>query len=280
MIHSTPFSMGNTPNFKHIKVSLFALQVLLGGINGFSQSWLKVDSLVVNQEIAAFAIDQNEMLYLGMKNGNILHLDANGTQPQLFSAINYSSVTTIEAWNRLKVFLFYRDNQVIVFLDRFSTFTNEYQLSSLNIGFCQLATPGVDNSFWVLESNNNELRKYTTNGTLLFSTPLGGLDLEGASHMRAFKNLLIILDSKNGFFFFDQFGNEVSRIPLSGATYFQVHKNNIITYDGNSVVQFDPFRPGSISKTEGPDGRFRGVVKNETDYFFVGNDRIFRMTVK
>lgn len=274
------FSMGKRQSLKNLKTSLAFFFISSLWFSGYAQSWIITDSVEIEQRISAFAIDQNSMIYLGTEAGNILRFDERGNLDQLFSEINYSSVTIIEPWNRLKVFLFFRENQVMVFLDRFSTYTNETRLNSLDVGFGKLATIGVDNSFWVLESYTNELRKYSTTGSLIFSTPLGNLDLENASHIRSYKNLLIILDAKKGVFLFDQFGNLIAQLAIEGARYFHLHKGRIITYDGKQIIEFNPFKPSEIIRIEGPSDQFIGLLKSEDKYFFIKKHRIYHFILK
>lgn len=270
--------MGKKQNLKSLKGSATLLfSLILSSV--YSQVWIKSDSIILNQEISAYALDQKHDLYLGMVNGTILRFDSIWQQKPPFSEINYASVTTIEPWNRLKTLLYYRENQVIVFLNRFSTYTNEMSLIDLGVSFGKLGTLGVDNSFWILESNKNELRKYTISGSLDFVTPMGSMDLANASHMRAYKNLLIILDANNGFFFFDQFGNPLSQLSITGAHYFQIIENRIVTYNGEDIIHFDLFRPTEISKIKGPEEDFMGVLKSNDTYLFLQESQVIRMSL-
>lgn len=260
-------------------LKVLMIKLILIGISCLSlqlakaQQWKKIDSLSVPYPIVSYAIDQEGKIYLGSAKGDIYRYDEDGVQDKLFSGINYSAVTTIEPWNRLKLFLFYRENQLVVYMDRFITTPTEYLLNELNIGFGSLATPGVDNSFWVLESSFNELRKYREKD-LIFTTPLRNIDTKEASHLRAHQNLLILLNPQFGFYFFDQFGNNISELPMKGCNYFHISDHKLITYDGDYIISFDPFQPSGISKLEAPPGAFMGVLKFMKSYYFILPQRI------
>ncbi len=259
--------------------TIFGILWLLA-LSTFGQVWEKEDSIIVSYKISSYAIDQDGKIYLGSDDGDIFRYEQDGSEDKVYSGINFSSVTTIEPWNRLKLFLFYRENQTIVYLDRFVASASTYQLSNLGIGFGSLATIGVDNSFWVLESNNGELRKYSNNETLIFTTPVGMINLEHASHIRAYQNLLILLDASNGFYFFDQFGNQITEASVSGASYFHIFNKRVITYDGEQVIEFDPFHPSTLLQIKGPQGNYSGLLKTKNHYLFIQDRQIVKYRLK
>jgi len=272
--------MVRKPPSKLLKAKLITGLLLLSAISAFSQEWVKMDSITVSYKISSYAIDQEGKIYLGSTDGDIFRYDQEGNEDKVFSGINYSAVTTIEPWNRLKLFLFYRENQTIVYLDRFVATATPYQLHQLNIGFGSLATIGVDNSFWVLEARQNELRKYSNNKALLFSTPVNSINLEHASHIRAYQNLLILLDANKGFYFFDQFGNPVTEVSVTGARYFHIFNQQVITYDGKWIIEFDPFGPSSVRRINSPNDKFLAVLKTKNYYLFIKEQRVIKYWLK
>ncbi len=272
--------MVKPPRSLLLKVKLSIGIILLSALTAFAQRWEKVDSLSVPFNIASYALDQDGKIYLGTTDGDIFRYDQDRSEDKVFSGINYSYVTTIEPWNRLKLFLFYRENQTIVYLDRFVATATTYQLSNLDIGFASLATIGVDNSFWVLETASGELRKYANNKSLIFTTPISMINLENVSHMRAYQNLVIILDATSGFFIFDQFGNMVTEVPIVGSNYFQVFEKKIIAFDGEQIIEFDPFKPSNITRVDGPGGEYQGVLKNAEGYHFIQDQHVVTFSLK
>ena len=109
--------MARKPSSKHLKARFILLTLLFSSITASSQEWQKVDSLVVPYKISSYAIDQEGKIYLGSTDGDIFRYDQNGKEDKVYSGINFSAVTIVEPWNRLKLFLFYRENQTLVFLD-------------------------------------------------------------------------------------------------------------------------------------------------------------------
>ena len=272
--------MDRKPSLKLIRTKILFCVYLLFTFSVSAQEWHKVDSLVLPYKISSYAIDQEGKIYLGSHDGDIFRYGPDGKEDKVYSGINFSSVTTIEPWNRLKLFLFYRENQTIVYLDRFVATATSYQLGNLGTGFNSLATIGVDNSFWVLESGNGELRKYSNNKNLIFATPINTINLVQASHIRAFQNLVILLDSSSGFHLFDQFGNPISTVSVIGADYFHIFNKQVITYDGKQVIEFDPFNPSTITGIVGPKEKYLGVLKSKDHYLFIQENRVVKYQLK
>ena len=252
-----------------LKISLIVglLHFIVSASNG--QEWEKLGVTDLSYTISSFAVDQDQKLYLGSDDGNIYRYDTLGNQEQLYSDVNKSSVTLIEPWNRLKLFLFYRENQTIQLLNRFVISPQEILIQSLGIEFASLAAPGIDNSLWIYAANFNELRKYKKN-QLMFTTPLTAIQSGTPCHLRAFQNLVLLLDEKTGFHFFDQFGNYALSIPIEGARYFQLLKNQVIAYNGSTISSFDPFHPKVIIHIPAPPGEFIGMIKTDSKYIFIG----------
>ena len=255
-------------DLKILKVSLLLTFYFSFSFTLSAQEWHLEKMTEVPYQISACAIDQEGKMYLGSTDGNIYRYDSAGIEEQIFSNVNLSAVTLIEPWNRLKLFSFFRENQIIQILNRFVTKPTEYFIQDLGVEFSSLATPGIDNSFWVHSSNFNELRKY--NGSqLVFSTPLSDIHIPEPVHLLAYQNLIILLDAKTGFYFFDQFGNLAYSLPIQDAKYFQIYKEKIYLYADHHIMIFDPYFIDKIEKIEAPDEPFTAVLRSDNRFIFL-----------
>ena len=247
------------------------LSVLFLSLSLYSsaQEWQLIDTLIVNEKLTSYSIDNQNQIYLGTSSGNLHRFSQDGQESEFYSAIANFPVTSIAAWNRLKVFLFYRNPQEFYYLDRFNTFSNSYDLSEYSDELANECTPGIDNSLWILSSSFNELRKYNLQTKqLIFANPLS-VDMENVTHMRAFQNLVIISDKEEGMYFFDQFGNLLTQIELAGIDHFQIQSGKVIFLCEEGVVTIDPFQPNSYETIKAPEGAFKGLLKSDTTYFLI-----------
>ena len=243
-----------------------------------AQEWEVIDTISLNERISTYSIDNQNQLYLGTTSGNLFRYDETGDQSEFYSAIANFKLTSVEAWNRMKVFLFYRNPQEYYFLDRFNTLSNSYDISDYSAELVYKCTPGIDNSLWVLTSSYNELRKYNLQTKqLLFANPLD-IDVKNITHIRAYRNLLLISDREAGLYIFDQFGNLLTELPYTNIDHFQIKSGRLLFKCAEGVVSLDPFNPRDTKTTKAPEGAFTGMLVGDSLYFFMQKDRalVFR----
>lgn len=240
--------------------------------------WTLLKTIPIREGITATGIDSDGRIYVGTAAGNLHRFSADGTESEFFSGIANFPVTSVAAWNRLKVFIFFRDPQQFYYLDRFNTVSTTYSLNTYESELSWLCSPGVDNSLWVLNVGYNELRKYNDQTSqLLLSTPLT-IDLNTATQIRAYQNLLIISDSTQGIFFFDQYGSELRHIPQKGVNSFQVLNGKLIFFAGGYIHLMDTFDPEKEETIKAPEGAFRDVLQSGERYVFTQSHQLLIYT--
>ena len=256
-----------------LRLGLFSVALKLMFVVS-AQEWEVIDTISVKERISTYSIDNQNQLYLGTISGNLYRYDEAGDQSEFYSAIANFKVTSVEAWNRMKVFLFYRDPQTYYFLDRFNTLSNSYDISEYSDELVYECTPGIDNSIWVLTSSYNELRKYNLQTKQLLFTNLLDIDVKNVTHIRAYRNLVIISDSEEGIYLFDQFGNLLTELPYPKVNHFQITSGRLQFLCDEGIVSIDPFNPNDTEITKAPEGAFSGMLVGDSLYFFMQRDQV------
>lgn len=258
-----------------MKTKLLICTLLLQvSISCLAQEWTHVKTIKLKNEITAQSVDTDGKIYLGTMAGDMLRYDQDGNETELYSAVGNFPVTLISAWNRFKVFLYFKSPQQFIFLDRFSTSPITYSLADYQRPLVTLCAPGIDNSVWALSADYNELRKYNIqNSNVLLTNPLQ-INLSNASYMQAYQNLVLISDTQQGIHFFDQYGNLQFSHPEKGVSYFQVVNDQLVFLAGAWITTIDVFRPGNITKIKAPPGGFNNVLKWGDRYYFIGKDQV------
>lgn len=241
-----------------------------------AQVWNLESEVVLEEEISSVSLDNQDYLYVGLSSGGLIRYLPSGEEDQYYALANNSAITLTETWNRMKVFTFFRDQQRIEILDRFTTTPRSVNLANGEIPYVWLAAPGIDNSLWVLSTSLKELRKYDDqNLNLLFAVPLQDqLAIEKPIFMRAFKNHLLLVDEQSGILFFDQFGSNLGHFAAEGLRYFQIRENRLVFLSGDWVMEVDPETRLETSKLKAPSGAFQSVLIVSGRYAFIGVDRI------
>ncbi|MEP0368902.1 MAG: hypothetical protein ABJN36_05300 [Cyclobacteriaceae bacterium] len=242
----------------------------------FGQEWSLEQTIKPKREITAVSVDSKDLIYLGTAGGEVIRYTNTGEEDEYFSALNNSSVSAIQAWNRLKVFVFYRDQQTASILDRFTTTPKNINLSDLGLQYAWLFAPGIDNSYWALSTETRELIKYDDqNLSRLFSIPIQkDIKINDPVYLRAYKNLIILIDHKSGLWVFDQFGDFKGNIKESGIKHLDIKEGLAHCVVADELVAIDLFKMEVMSRKKAPEsGAFWSVVISGDRYVFFTRER-------
>jgi len=225
----------------------------------FAQEWKMKKQLNFENNITAYAKNNQNEIYLGFDNGALIILDEEGEELLYNAEINNAEVTSIDPSNRLRPLIFRREQQSINFIDRFNNSTTKIDLSEINTQFVWLCTQGAQNELWLFTSNFLEIVKHNIVTGLTTAIPLvtQTIKLEEPVQMTVFKNLLIILDKSLGVVLFDQFRNFLKTIPDSHSSRIDLHNQQVVILQKGAFVFISPFDLAPIKKIKAPVGAFK-----------------------
>ena len=219
----------------------FFLLLLFLSLPGKGQE-LSVVTSISTPPATAVSVDRKGDFYLAFDTGTLSKYDANGLETLNFSPERLGRITLIDAWNPLRLFLFYEEFQSIIILDRFLTATTRYDLSERQaFGFIKLACPSQDHSFWLIDESYKGLIKYDPMSLQIalkmpFNSALS-LNSE-VLYMREYQNLLFVSLSGGGLVYFDNLGNYLGKIETGKEVgFFGFVKNQVYFLQG-SVLQY------------------------------------------
>lgn len=155
-----------------------------------------------------------------------------------YSNLKLGTITSVDATNPLKLLLYYRDFQQIVFLDnQLSKNSEAVSLEQLGYEQTHLVCAGANNSFWIYNRQNNELIRFDENLKKVAAT--GNLKQILQSNlspdfMLEHNGNLFLNCPETGILVFDIFGAFSKTLSLKGLKQFQVNEN-IIYYQKDSV---------------------------------------------
>jgi hypothetical protein len=220
---------------KHLYRKLFFLAFVC-----FSFSFIQNDQpkrLVITTKLNYFSTDNIGNVYT-VKEDELIKYLANGKLFARYSNLKLGSITTVDATNPLKLLLYYRDFQQIVFLDNQLTANSEpISLETLGYEQTDLVCAGANNSFWIYNKQNNELLRFDETSKKIAST--GNLkqilqaDLK-PNFMREHNGYLFLNSPETGIYVFDIFGTFSKIISLKNLKQFEVNED-IIYYQKDSL---------------------------------------------
>jgi hypothetical protein len=224
---------------KKISILLFWLASILAA-QGQDLELLRVQTKVP-AETVLFSSDRSGNFYLTDVQGNVWQYNEAGDSVRTFSPSRIAQITLLEALKGIKIWLFYRDFQEYIFLDRFLAPSQTFRMPEQIIGFARLATVAPDNGIWVFDESDFALKKYNPQSEqLLINTPcdlLLNAQEYNLQFLKEYQNLLYLYDAYSGILVFDNLGNYKKKIVLSPEIQnIGWWENYIYTYRHNKIT--------------------------------------------
>ncbi|MEJ8800859.1 hypothetical protein [Pontibacter sp. H249] len=253
-------------------IVILLLALLMAAGTAIAQDTTQTQPLKYSHSLAitsptTISKDRNSNIYFLAPGGrSIVRTDSLGNTLGTFSPPTRGRIASIDAWNPMKILLFYEDRQELQLLDRFMRPIGNTTLQDINYtGTAKAAALASDDSFWLFDETsltlsklNMQLRKVT------IETPLNLiLDKErfNVRQLREYQNMVYLLDA-NGIFVFDNLGNYKRKLPVTGVTYINflgnelyfvqdgvLHFVNLYTSERRTVRLPKPYTTGIVSVT-------------------------------
>ncbi len=179
-------------------------------------------------------------LYISDLEGTITKYNQEGDSLLAYSPSKTGSITSLEAWNTIRVFAFYKDFQQFGLFDRFLGPLPKIDLPEEQIGFGRIATVSANNQIWFFDDSDFSLKKYDTEQLKVISKTNCDLILNAQDYdlvmMKEYQNQLFVLDRINGILVFDNFGNFKKKITIPALEYFGFYKDELYYLDGSELI--------------------------------------------
>lgn len=227
--------------------SILLIVLIHFAVNLSAQDVSKVKSFQLAFEPITASIDRQGHLYFASARGAIEKYDQEGKLEYHYSPQMKAEPSLLEAWQGLRVFVYYDNFQEYLFLNRFLTDSERYDLGDFNLSqFNGVATLSADNNLWTVDSNNLMLRKVDLqNGEVLLDNnlalTLSESDLK-PSYLREYQNLLFFSNQNGGILVFDNLGNFVEKLAAPALSFFSFSKNELIYLNKNKLTLIDIYK--------------------------------------
>lgn len=152
--------------------------------------------------------------------------------------------TLIDAGNPLEIYVFYKDQNKLVYFDNMLNYRGETDLyKTLGVNNIQAVCRSYDNGFWFFDPDNFKLKKADKQGSLRSeSINLANVaDTTLTPQMLLDDGKFVYLKTNNDrLLVFDILGNYIKTIPLENFTSFQKRDDIIIYATTNDVYVYNP----------------------------------------
>ncbi len=181
-----------------------------------------------------FVVTKSNQLYKYSPEGNLL-----GT-------LNYKytgNISHVDATNPLEVYVFYKELNLIIFLDNNLAYRGEMKLDQMGIGQASAIARSFDNGAWAFDMADLQLKKTDKNGE----------NLQSSGNIRQFVNSktvtptyvyddnsrVFLNDSTIGVMVFDVFAHYLKTIPVKGCTEVKVIGDDLYYYLDGKIHKYN-----------------------------------------
>ena len=198
--------------------------------------------LVIKGPYDYFTVDNLGNIYTVREDELIKYLP-NGKLFARYSNLKLGSISSVDVTNPLKILLYYRNFQQIIFLDnQLSVNSNIVALDRVGLEQTDLVCAGSNNSFWVYNKQNNELVRFNENSEKIAATGNLKQILQTElypNYMLEHNNYLYLNCPETGIYVFDIFGAFSKIISIKDLKQFQVNENLIYYHKDTAFCSYD-----------------------------------------
>jgi hypothetical protein len=216
--------------------------ILLVITAAFCFSFQSSGTFFIKQPFSYFTTDNLGNSYL-VNGEEISKYNSSGLFFKNFSNKRFGNISSVDATNALKVLLYYKDFQQILFLDN-QLSQNGDAISLENLGYEQtdLVCTSFNNSFWIYNKQNNELIRFDENSQLITKTGNLKQILQSEikpNFMLEHNGYLYLNSPAQGIYVFDIYGTFNKIISIKNLQSFQVNNTVVYFYSDTKLCAYN-----------------------------------------
>ena len=186
--------------------------------------------------------DNLENLYIITPTNDIIKYDKNG---QKLATVNFKvlgNISSFDAGNPFEIYVFYRDQNKIIFLDNMLNIRGECDLESIGISQIACIARSSDNQIWLFDMSDQKLKKYSKDLKLLNeSASLNNFTVGNEinpSIILDINSSILLLNNFN-LLEFDLYANFNKTVLIDTLKSFQVLNSKIVFLKNNSIYVYN-----------------------------------------
>jgi len=208
----------------------------------------QMDSLKINfdtlklEKNCQFSTDNLGFIYVITPNNDIEKYNDQFKKLATANFKVYGSISSIDATNPFEIYVFYRDQSKVVYLDNMLNYRGETDLNSLGISQSAVVSRSFDNQLWVMDMSDLKLKKINKENKLLFES--NPLNLTSSDNIISPTQLVDInsklyLLNQGSIYVFDLFGNYEKIMLSDSISSFQIFKDKVFYLKNGMIFTYD-----------------------------------------
>ena len=253
-------------------LKLSCLLIILSLYAG-AQEWIFDRKHDLRQKVTAADLGSLGKVYLGTERGNVYSFQADGTPDSDYSSSIFEPITSLDASNSLKVFVFYSTTAQFEFLERFTAQSRTYELRDFQIASAELACVGTNQTIWLVDQSNLIQLNPLNNSILQKQKLPEELWNERKTMLKSKRNDLIISTESDGVYYLTSDMNALSSMDKNEVRAFTLEEERVVYQSGDSLLLWNP-TTGRKQSIELPQSAFDLVIKSGDNYHFVIDEMV------
>lgn len=176
-----------------------------------------------------------------------------GILQKTYSSKRYGHIDFVDVSNPLKIMVYYKDFQQVLFLDnQLSVSSSPISLENLGFEQSSLVCSSSNNSFWLYDKQNNSLCRFSSDSKLLVKTgnlkTLLGIDINPNFMIEHNGYLYLNACNNEGILLFDIYGTFYKAIAINELSKFSVVNEELFYFKDKTLFQYQPTTFNTIQK--------------------------------
>ncbi len=221
-------------SLKHLIFSL----LILGHIGARAADSLKFSDI---ESIQTFSMDSKGNYYVADQANSLIKYNNIAKEITRVNTKLYGSIYSIDCTNPFEIYVYHKDQNILVFYDNMLNYRGELKMNKLNYRNIACVARSFDNGIWLFDYDAFELKKIDKEGKLSVSSGnlLTFVDVElNPYSITEYDNKIYLADSVAGILVFDIFGTFIKTIPLKGTIAICFNQNTLIAASKDKLYSY------------------------------------------
>lgn len=234
----------------------------------------RIKSVSLEQGVTQVAVDRPGDVYLTLRNGKLMRVDADGTVTPVYSITK--APTLFDPRDGSRLFAYQREEQSYAFFSISQSVTAQPVDSAFAIAPWLVCSSG-DHNLWVADAADNTLRKINPSASAVVAEINFGSDVGAITFMREYQGFLFVLHPTRGIVIFSSMGRELRTVAKPGTPYFNFLGEELYYPENDHLVFFNLFNAETRSMKLPRQATFT-LITDARIFFVSGNTVEIYMT--
>lgn len=228
--------------------------------HAIGQVIIPLDTIKVKKD-SRITSDNLGNVYLISPTNDIEKYNVNGIKVATANFKVLGNITSVDASNPFEIYVFYRDQNKVLYLDNMLNLRGETNLETIDVSQCAAVARSFDNNLWLVDMGDQKIKKYSKDSKFIgesasLNTVITDEPIIPESMLDLNSTLYIL--NNGAILNFDAFINYTKTVISDSISSFQIVNNRIVYLKNGAIHVYDPYN----FRFDKLNFNFTGKIKN------------------